>query len=104
VRHTLCCLRSTTRGTRAVLYRSAADQGLVGVVDFVSDAEPRSGRSGWAADGVLQRFEHYVPRAVLLADPDLAGVFAHLQSRRRLPEPAGRRLAHLLPDLPFAAC
>jgi hypothetical protein len=97
-----CCLRSTTRGTRAVVYRSAADQGVVGVVDFVSDAVERAGGRGWEADGVLQPIEPYLPRAALLGDPDLADVFTHLQSRRRLPDAARHRLGQLLPDLPFA--
>ncbi|MGI5128785.1 hypothetical protein ACQEVB_18405 [Pseudonocardia sp. CA-107938] len=92
----VCCLRSTTRGSRAVVYRSAAQQGVVGVVDFVSDAVPREGGRGWAADGVFRPVEPYVPRAALLDDPDLAGVFTHLQSRRRLPGPAGRRLRQVL--------
>lgn len=102
VPRSFCCLASTTCGTRAVVYRSAADQGVVGVVDFVTDAVPRDGRRGWAADGVFQRFEPYLTRAALLDDPDLAATFAHLQSRRRLPDSAGRRLGRLLPDLPFA--
>jgi len=95
-----CCLRSTAAGTRAVVYRSARDQGVVGVVDFLSDAVPRAGRHGWAADGVFRQVEPYLPRAALLADPDLTAVFAHLQSRRRLPEAAARRLGEMLPDLP----
>lgn len=102
VPQTLCCLRSTTRGTRAVVYRSAADQGVVGVVDFVSDAVPRGDRHGWEADGVLQRFAPHLPRAALLDDPALAAVFGHLQSRRLLPAAARARLHSLLPDLPFA--
>jgi hypothetical protein len=100
VPQTLCCLRSTTRGSRALVYRSAVDQGVVGVVDFLTDAMPRAGRRGWEAAGVFQRIEPYVPRAALLGDPDLAAVFTHLQSRRRLPDAARRRLCSLVPDLP----
>ncbi|GJF04030.1 hypothetical protein [Pseudonocardia sp. D17] len=44
--------------------------------------------------------EPHLPRAELLADPDLRPVFAHLQSRRRLPGLARSRLGALLPDLP----
>ena len=104
VPRSFCCLRSTTGGTRAVVYRSARDQGVVGVVDFVSDAVPRADRPGWAADGVFRPIEPYLSRAALLADPDLAAVFAHLQSRRRLPDAARSRLGELLPDLPPACC
>ncbi len=102
VPQTVCCLRSTTAGTRAVVYRSAAEQGVIGVIDFVSGAVPQ-GRVGWEAAGVFRRIEPYLPRALLLADPVLATVFAHLHSRRRVPVEAGRRLVTLLPDLPFAA-
>lgn len=82
-----------------MVYRSGRGQGVVGVVDFVSDAVPQAGR-GWEADGVFRPVEPHLPRADLLDDPDLAPVFAHLQSRRRLPGAAGRRLLALLPDLP----
>jgi len=99
VPQTMCCLRSTARGTRAVVYRSGRDQGVVGVVDFVSDAVPQVGR-GWEAVGVFRPVEPHLPRSGLLDDPDLALVFAHLQSRRRLPGAAGRRLLALLADLP----
>jgi hypothetical protein len=40
----------------------------------------------------------------LLAYPDLAEVFAHLPSRRRLPDATRRRLGEVLPDLPPAPC
>ena len=99
VARTMCCLRSTVRGTRAVVYRSGRCQGVVGVVDFVSGAVPHGG-GGWEAEGVFRPVEPHLPRADLLDDPDLAPVFAHLQSRRRLPGAAGRRLRALLPDLP----
>lgn len=102
VPQTVCCLRSTVPGTRAVVYRSAAEQGIIGVIDFVSEALPHGGR-GWEATGVFQRIEPYLSRALLLDDPVLVTVFAHLQSRRRMPIDAGRRLVTLLPDLPFAA-
>ncbi|MFD1237882.1 hypothetical protein ACFQ34_31745 [Pseudonocardia benzenivorans] len=96
---TMCCLRSTAGGTRAVVYRSGRCQGIVGVVDFLTDAVPRADR-GWEADGVFRPVEPHLPRAELLADPDLRPVFAHLQSRRRLPGLARSRLGALLPDLP----
>ncbi|MGD9990744.1 hypothetical protein [Pseudonocardia sp.] len=92
---TMCCLRSTVRGSRAVVYRSGHGQGVVGVVDFVSDAVGRPGR-GWEADGVYRPVEPPLPRADLLADPVLGPVFAHLQSRRGLPVAAARRLCELL--------
>jgi hypothetical protein len=99
---TACCLRSTTAGCRAVVYRTARDQGIAGLYDFMSDARPQPG-GGWAADGVLHLLDPALPRAELLADPCLALVFTHLQGRRRLPEPAARRLVSLLNTVPFAA-
>jgi hypothetical protein len=99
---TVCCLRSTTAGSRAVVYRSARDQGIAGLFDFVSDARPQVG-GGWAADGVLHLLDPALPRADLLADPCLSPVFTHLQGRRRLSGPAARRLVGLLTTVPFAA-
>ena len=96
-----CCLRSTTAGSRAVVYRAAVDQGIVGVYDFVSASFPRP-EGGWAAYGVLRRLDRPITRAQLLADRDLSQVFAHIQGRRSLPDAAARRLEKLLPDLPFA--
>ncbi|GAY10419.1 hypothetical protein [Pseudonocardia sp. N23] len=93
---TMCCLRSTVRGARAVVYRSGRDQGIVGVVDFTSDAVARADR-GWEAAGVFRPVERPLSRAALLDDPVLGPVFAHLQSRRRLPEDVGRTLRELLP-------
>lgn len=95
-----CCLRSTTAGDRAVVYRARSDQGIIGVFDFLSDAVPRAD-GGWSARGVLHRLDPHLPRADLLVDADLAGVFAHIQGRRTLPAPAARRLLGLLPDVPF---
>lgn len=93
-----CCLRSTTAGSRAVVYRAAVDQGILGVYDFLTDSYPRPD-GGWAADGLLHRLEHPITRAELLADPDLAPVFTHIQGRRGLPDAAARRLEELLPAL-----
>jgi hypothetical protein len=98
---TACCLRSTTAGSRAVVYRTAHDQGIAGLYDFLVDARSQPG-GGWAAEGVLHLLDPALPRAQLLADPCLAPVFRHLQGRRRLPEPAARRLIHLLPAVPIA--
>ena len=96
-----CCLRSTVAGDRAVVYRTMADQGIVGIYDFLSDAERHPDR-GWAAVGVLHQVDPYLPRADLLADENLARVFAHIQGRRTIPVPAARRLMGLLPNPPFA--
>ena len=96
-----CCLRSTAAGDRAVVYRARSEQGIIGVYDFLSDAVRRAD-GGWAAQGVLHRLDPHLPRADLLVDEALAGVFAHIQGRRTVPVPAARRLMSLLPDLPFA--
>lgn len=97
-----CCLRSTTVGSRAVVYRAAFDQGIVGFYDFLSDAVRQAG-GGWTADGVLHRVDPFLPRADLLADEQLSTVFAHIQGRRTIPAAAARRLLSLLPNPPFAA-
>jgi hypothetical protein len=78
-----------------VVYRTGADGGIAGVVDFTADATARPG-GGWAADGVVHVLDSTVPRPVLLADDELGPVFRHLRGRRRLPEPAARRLARLM--------
>lgn len=90
----MCCLRGTRAGSRAVVYRSAVDQGIAGVVEFLTDSRPRA-EGGWAAEGVLRRVE-LLPRAVLVEDPVLGVVFRNLQSRRGLPVAAAQRLGELL--------
>ncbi|MCF7549651.1 hypothetical protein [Pseudonocardia sp. WMMC193] len=90
-----CCLRETAPGARAVVYRTRAEQGIAGVVDFTAAAGPRPD-GGWAAPGVFVPLADPVPRAALLADDTLRPVFATLRSRRRLPEPAARLLARMI--------
>ena len=92
---TPCCLRSTRAGSRAAVYRTGLDGGVVALVDFTADAAARR-HGGWAADGVVQPLDRPLPRSVLLADDVLGPVFRHLRGRRRLPEPAAQRLGHLL--------
>lgn len=99
LRPSVCCLRSTTAGTRAVVYRAGADRGVAGVLDFLTDAGPGEGRS-WTGQGVLHLLDPFLPRADLLADPHLRPVFVHIQGRRTLPAAAARRLRELLPPLP----
>lgn len=94
----VCCLRSTACGDRAVVYRTATEQGVVAVVDFRSAAAPRPG-GGWCAPGVVHRVDPGIPRSALLAEEHLRPVFAHIRSRRALPADAAYRLATLLPDL-----
>jgi hypothetical protein len=94
----MCCLRATRAGSRAVVYRSASDQGVAAVVDFVGDSEPKPG-GGYAAPAVLHPVD-LLPRAVLLADPVLAPTFRSLQSRRALSPEVARRLVELLGPLP----
>jgi hypothetical protein len=96
-----CCLRTTTAGSRAVVYRTTADQGIAGIYDFLSAAFQHPDM-GWAAYGVLHRVDPHLPRADLLADQQVSGVFAHIQGRRSLPDAVARRLRCLLPDPPFA--
>jgi hypothetical protein len=94
-----CCLRSTRAGSRAAVYRLGPDGAVAALLDFTADATPRPG-GGWVAEGVVHLLDRPLPRSALLADDVLAPVFRHLRARRRLPEPAGRRLTRLLgPDL-----
>jgi hypothetical protein len=90
-----CCLRSTRAGSRAAVYRTGRDGGVVALVDFTTDATARP-HGGWAAAGVVQLLDRPLPRSVLLADDVLGPVFRSLRGRRRLPEPAARRLGDLL--------
>jgi hypothetical protein len=64
------CLRSTTAGSRAVVYRTTADQGIAGVFDFLSDAH-RHPDMGWAGYGVLHLLDTPISRHTLLADEHL---------------------------------
>lgn len=90
-----CCLRPTRAGDRAVVYRTGPGGGVAAVVDFTGDAEqrPDGGRSAPCAVHLL---DDPLPRAALLADDLLGPVFRHLRGRRRIPEPAARRLEELL--------
>jgi hypothetical protein len=92
---TPCCLRSTRAGSRAAVYRTGLEGGVAAFVDFTTDAAARP-HGGWAAAGVTRLLDHPLPRSVLLADEVLGPVFRHLRGRRRLPEPAARRLRDLL--------
>jgi hypothetical protein len=97
-----CCLRSTSAGSRAAVYCTGLDGGVAAFVDFTADAVARRD-GGWAAEGVVQLFDNAIPRPVLLADDVLGPVFRHLRGRRRLPEPAARRLNQILgPDVAVA--
>ena len=90
-----CCLRSVRAGSRAAVYRTGPGGGVVGVVDFTADAAAAP-HGGWAADGVFTPVDRPLARSVLLADDVLGPVFRSLRGRRRLPEPAARRLDSLL--------
>ena len=90
-----CCLRSTRAGSRAAVYRTGLNGGVVALVDFTADAAARP-HGGRAADGVVQLLDRPLSRSVLLADDVLGPVFRYLRGRRRLPEPAARRLGALL--------
>ena len=90
-----CCLRTTSAGSRAAVYRTGSGGGVVALVDFTAGAEERPG-GGWHAPCVVRPLERPVPRSELLADDLLAPVFRHLRGRRRFPEPAARRLMALL--------
>ncbi|GAA2876439.1 hypothetical protein GCM10010472_37560 [Pseudonocardia halophobica] len=94
-----CCLRSTRAGERAAVYRTGPGGGVVALVEFTADAEPRAD-GGWHAAVVVRPLDRPLPRAALLADDLLAPVFRHLRSRRRLPEAAGERLMALLDPAP----
>src|SRR4029453_11909380 len=99
---TACCLRTTTAGTRAVVYRTTAGRGIAAAFDVLSAATADDGRSR-TPRGVVHPLDPYVERAALLDDPELRPVFAHLQGRRRLPDAAARRLHALLPEIAFGA-
>ncbi len=90
-----CCLRSTRAGSRAAVYRTGPDGGVAALVDFTADAVASS-RGGWVAEGVVHLLDSPLTRPILLADDVLGPVFGHLRGRRRLPEPAARRLGGLL--------
>ena len=94
-----CCLRTTRAGARAAVYCTGPGGGVAALVDFTTDAEAHPGGS-WAAEGVVHVLDSAVPRPVLLADDVLGPVFRHLRGRRRLPEPAARRLVRLLSPTP----
>ncbi len=90
-----CCLRSTRAGSRAAVYCTGPGGGVAALVDFTADAAARPD-GGWVAEGVVHLLDSPLPRSVLLADDVLGSVFRHLRGRRRLPEPAARRLNRLL--------
>src|SRR4029450_8755212 len=94
-----CCLRTTRAGSRAAVYRTGSGGGVAALVDFTTGAEAHPGGS-WAAGGGVHVRDRAVPRPVLLADDVLGPVFRHLRGRRRLPEPAARRLVRLLRPTP----
>ena len=77
-----------------MVYRTGLDGGVVALVDFTADAAGSPG--GWAAEGVVTLLDRPLPRSALLADDVLGPVFRYLRGRRRLPEPAARRLGSLL--------
>jgi hypothetical protein len=90
-----CCLSSTRAGSRAAVYRTGPGGGVAALVDFTADAAERP-HGGWAAEAVVHVLASPLPRPALLDDDVLAPVFRHLRGRRRLPEPAARRLTGLL--------
>ncbi|MFR9807322.1 hypothetical protein ACL02T_34255 [Pseudonocardia sp. RS010] len=81
------------------MYRTTRDQGIVGIFDFLSDAQPHPDMR-WAAYGVLRAVTPFLPRDVLLADGDLGSTFRHMRGRKSLPALVGERLLELLPRLP----
>jgi hypothetical protein len=79
------------------VYRTGPDGGVAAIIDFVADAVERP-HGGWAAEAVVHLLVSPLPRPALLDDDVLGPVFRHLRGRRRLPEPAARRLTRLLSD------
>lgn len=94
-------LASTKPGDRLAIYRTRADQGVVGVFDSATHAF-RGGELGWAAYGRHTPLQTPVPRDTLLHDAALAPVFGNLAGRRNLPKAAADRLLQLLPSIPIA--
>jgi hypothetical protein len=97
--HMSSSLSSTRAGTRGVIYRTTADQGVVGVVDFASDATEHPDL-GWTAYGVPQLLDEPITRAEMLADPLLRPVFAGIRGRRAVPTAASGRLDELVRHVP----
>lgn len=97
--HLSSCLSSTRTGTRGVIYRTTADQAVVGVVDFAS-AATKHPDLGWTAYGVVQLLNESIIRARLLADPQLRPVFADIRGRRTMFPAASERIHELVRHVP----
>ena len=97
------CLRGTTAGSRAAVYRTRADKGIAGFFDFSSDAFAHPDL-GWPAFGRPVPLPAPVPREAVLRNPTLEKAFRHIQGRRWLPPDAQDSFAQLVgPPPPFAA-
>ena len=89
------CLRSDRPGTRAVIYRSHEEQGIVALFD-VGLYPKESDDWGWWTEGYIHRVDPPITRVELLDNHELNRVFAHIQNRRRLPSGAQQAMASLL--------
>ena len=78
-----CCLRSTTAGDRAVVTGRGPTRGSSD--STTSCPTPPSARTGGGSPTVSCTDSIPLPRADLLMDENLAGVFAHIQGRRTIP-------------------
>jgi len=96
------CLSATEAGSRAAVYQTREDQGIVGFFDFGCGAFEHEDL-GYAAYGRPVPLPRPVPRQGLLADPALHEVFQQIQGRRRLPAAAQGSLASLVSLPPFEA-
>jgi hypothetical protein len=91
------CLRTSEPGSRAVIYRAHSDPGLVAIFD-VTDWPEADRTWAYIAPGYFTPIKPPVPRARLLADPELEKVFRHIQGRRRLPLAAQEAMAKIIDD------
>ncbi len=89
------CLRTDGPGTRAAIYRSQVEQGIVALFD-VGERPEEDPEWGWYAEGRFHVLPEPVTRAELLELPELERVFRPIMGRRRIPAAAQLALQQLL--------
>ena len=89
------CLRTTEKGSRAIIYRAHTSQGIVALFD-IEDSPEEDRDWGYVAPGYFTPVDPPIPRERLLNHPELEPIFRHIQGRRRLPPSAQEAIAELL--------